>query len=104
MDKVREPTQDEPTDDLAIPVRKADDPIPTETTLAENANVIRTLGRRTVEGVIEIGRRLTESKKLCGHGNWLPWLEREFGWGKDQTARNFMKVYEMSLNSQRRRW
>jgi hypothetical protein len=71
-----------------------------ETILAENANVIRTLGRRTAEGVIEIGRRLTESKRLCGHGNWLPWLEREFGWGKDQTARNFMQVYEMSLNSQ----
>lgn len=65
----------------------------TEMTLAQNAEAIRTLGRRTVEGVIEIGRRLTESKKLCGRGNWLPWLEREFGWSR-QTADNFINVYE----------
>jgi hypothetical protein len=19
-------------------------------------------------------------KEICGHGNWLPWLHREFGW------------------------
>ena len=40
------------------------DLIPTETILAQNADAIRTLGRRTIADVIEIGRRLTESKKL----------------------------------------
>jgi hypothetical protein len=69
--------------------------IPTETILAQNAEVIRALGKRVVGDIIEIGRRLSESKKLCGHGNWLPWLNREFGWG-DDTALRFMQVSELS--------
>jgi hypothetical protein len=52
--------------------------------------------RRVVGDVIEIGARLTECKGRCGHGGWLPWLEREFGWS-DQTARNFIHVFELSL-------
>jgi hypothetical protein len=49
------------------------------------------LGKRAVHDIIEIGRRLIE--ELAGHGNWLPWLEREFGWS-EQTARNYMAVAE----------
>jgi protein gp37 len=64
--------------------------------LAEHAKAIRTLGRRAT---VEIGRHLTEAKKLCGHGNWLPWLEREFGW-TDRTALNYMRVHELSLKSE----
>jgi hypothetical protein len=41
-------------------------------TLAEHAAEIRGLGKRVVGDVIEIGRRLTECKRICGHGNWLP--------------------------------
>jgi len=67
----------------------------TETTLAQNAEVIRALGKRVIADVIEIGRRLSESKALCGHGNWLPWLEREFGWG-DDTALNFMRCHQLA--------
>ena len=52
---------------------------------------IRRLGKRVVRDVIEIGRRLTECKDIVGHGNWLPWLEREFGW-TDKTAENFINV------------
>jgi antitoxin (DNA-binding transcriptional repressor) of toxin-antitoxin stability system len=63
--------------------------------LAEHAAEIRRLGKQTIENVVEIGRRLTECKKLVGHGNWLPWLDREFGWSHD-TALNFMRVYEMA--------
>ena len=48
-----------------------------------------------VGDIIEIGRRFTEAKALAGHGDWLPWLEREFGWSED-TALRFMQVYEMS--------
>ena len=51
-----------------------------ERVLAENAQEMPKLGKRTGADVIEIGRRLTEMKKLCGHGNWLLWLQREFGW------------------------
>jgi Protein of unknown function (DUF3102) len=74
------------------------DLITTETTLAQHAEEIRSLGKRTIANVIEIGRRLTESKKLCGHGNWLPWLEREFGWD-ERTARRYISTYEFAGKS-----
>jgi hypothetical protein len=67
--------------------------------LAYHADAIKAAGTRVMSDVVEIGRHLTEAKKLCGHGNWLPWLEREFGW-TDQTARNFMRVFDLS-NSKR---
>src|SRR5262245_17802923 len=67
-----------------------------ERVLAENAEEIRKLGKRAGADVIEIGRRLTEMKKICGHGNWLPWLQREFGWTNRQ-ALNYMRVHELSL-------
>ncbi|WP_454617534.1 DUF3102 domain-containing protein [Bradyrhizobium cenepequi] len=62
--------------------------------LIEHASVIRALGKRVVGDIVEIGRRLTDAKARLGHGQWLPWLEREFGW-KEQTARNFMQVHAM---------
>jgi hypothetical protein len=64
--------------------------------LVEHAEAIRKLGK---QAVAEIGRRLTECKKIVGHGNWLPWLDREFGWS-DRTALNFMRAYEMSTKSE----
>jgi hypothetical protein len=70
-----------------------------ERTLAENAEEIRNLGKRAAGDVIEIGRRLTEMKELCGRGNWLPWLQREFGW-TDRHALNYMRVYGLSLKSE----
>jgi DUF3102 family protein len=55
------------------------------------------LGKRVVGDVIEIGRRLTEARALCPpRGGWYAWLEKVFGW-TDDTARNFMNVYEMSI-------
>lgn len=36
-------------------------------------------------------QRLLAVKQHLPHGEWLPWLEREFGW-REQTARNFMQV------------
>ena len=69
-----------------------------EIALAEHVAVIRALGKRVARDITEIGYRLTLCRELCGHGGWLPWLDREFGW-KEQTARNFMQVYELSLKS-----
>ena len=66
-----------------------------ERVLSENAEQIRRLDKRAVGDVIEIGRRLTEMKEICGHGNWLPWLHREFGW-TDRHALNYTRVYELS--------
>jgi hypothetical protein len=48
-----------------------------------------------VADAIEIGQRLIDAKRLCGHGNWLPWLDREFGWS-DDTAINYMRVAELA--------
>lgn len=59
--------------------------------LAERAGAIRALGKRMVKDIIEIGRLLTECKDRLGHGNWLPWLDTEFGWSP-LTAQRFMQV------------
>ena len=66
--------------------------------LAEHANEIRRLGQRAVGDIVEIGWRLIAAKELCGHGNWLSWLEREFGWA-ERTARNFMSAAELAAKS-----
>ena len=62
--------------------------------LAEHATEIRRLREQVVEDVIEIGNRLTECKKLCAHGAWIPWLKNEFGW-TEQTALNLMRVKKL---------
>jgi hypothetical protein len=60
--------------------------------LDEHADAIRVCGKRTIEAVLEIGRRLTEAKKILGRGNWVPWLEREFDWSED-TAERFIALH-----------
>ena len=68
--------------------------------LAEHAIAIRSLGKQTLENVIEIGRHLVaakaEAKKL--NEPWLSWLDREFEW-TEQTALNFIRVYEAASKS-----
>jgi hypothetical protein len=59
----------------------------------ERALRIRDAAKRTAEGIIRIGQWLTEAKARLKHGQWLPWLESEFGWSQ-KTAWNFMQVYE----------
>jgi hypothetical protein len=63
--------------------------------LGEHAIAIRELCKRTIDNVIEVGRRLTEAQVVAGHGNWSAWLDHEFKW-TDDTARNFMRVFELS--------
>jgi hypothetical protein len=63
--------------------------------LAEHAAEIRRLGQRVIGDVIEIGRRLTECRKITGHGNWLPWLNRELGWSHS-AALNFMRAFQLA--------
>jgi Protein of unknown function (DUF3102) len=62
------------------------------------AAVIRTLGKRAVRDVIEIGRRLTDAKAIPGHGGWLPWLDSEFGW-TEMTATRYMNMHKLSLKT-----
>lgn len=42
---------------------------------------------------IEIGRRLTEAKKIIKHGQWTKWLKERVDYSQ-RTANNFMKIYE----------
>jgi DUF3102 family protein len=51
-----------------------------------------------VGDALEIGRRLTDAKSKVGHGGWLPWLDREFGW-KTRAAENFMAVHELAAKN-----
>ncbi|MCK0197755.1 DUF3102 domain-containing protein [Ancylobacter sp. 6x-1] len=46
------------------------------------------------ESIIEVGRELIQQKKDIGHGNFLAWIEAEFGMS-DQTARNMMRVADL---------
>ena len=50
--------------------------------LAAHADAIRTLAKRVVDDVIEIGRLLIECRtilrELNGHGHWYAWLKDEF--------------------------
>lgn len=49
--------------------------------------------RMTLYYYIEIGRRLTEAKALCEHGEWLDFLKRETEFSQP-TASRFMKAFE----------
>jgi len=46
---------------------------------------------RTAQDIVEIGRELIAVKDRVGHGNFLPWIEREFRMSEDTAAR-FMNV------------
>ena len=70
--------------------------------LAEHADAIRMLGNRAISDVIEIGKRLCRCKELCGHGNWLPWLKREFEW-HPSTAEKYMQLFRRMRDDPRLR-
>jgi Protein of unknown function (DUF3102) len=82
------------------------DPAPTVTgRLAGYADEIRTLEKRAndhvkhaVKHFIEIGNMLITAKKIAGHGNWLPWLEKE----SDDTARNYMNLANLAASNSER--
>lgn len=59
--------------------------------LAEQAELIRSLRKRAAADVIEIGRLLLECHRQVPHGYWLPWLEKEFGWSL-ASAERIMRV------------
>lgn len=69
--------------------------LPANAALTEHVAAIRALRSRIVSDVAEIGRRLSEAKSIVGHGNWLPWLDQEFGW-TERTALNFIRVYKFT--------
>lgn len=68
-----------------------------ETKLADKvrnaADRIRERVKKTVEDIIEVGKDLLAVKEALAHGQFLPWIKAEFGWG-ERTAQNFMSVAE----------
>src|SRR5262245_35918185 len=53
---------------------------------------IREIGRTTAAGIVLIGQHLTDVKGMLGHGQFLDWLAKEFGWS-ERSARKFMQVH-----------
>ena len=52
---------------------------------------IRILVKQTAQGIIDIGQRLLEVRDRLEHGQFLHWIEAEFGW-KKSTAYNLINV------------
>ena len=63
----------------------------------ERAERIHNLARMTAACIVQIGQYLTEVKGRLKHGKFQEWIAREFSWG-DDSARNFMHVYERFKN------
>jgi hypothetical protein len=61
--------------------------------MEERAARVHQLARKTAAAIVEIGKCLSEVKARLKHGEFLDWIEREFGWDA-RTARNFMTVHE----------
>lgn len=64
-------------------------------TLPQIAKAIKTLEKRTIHNVIEIGKLLHEASEKCEHGEYKNWLKSEFSWS-DQTALNYRHVYNLT--------
>jgi Protein of unknown function (DUF3102) len=54
---------------------------------------VREKVKKTLEDIIEIGNDLLAVKEALPHGQFVPWLKAEFGWG-ERMAQNFMGVAE----------
>jgi len=65
----------------------------TRTFVQEKTQSIHTRLKRTAEDIIAIGHDLIEVKERLGHGQFIPWLQSEFGMSR-QTAHDFIRVAE----------
>ena len=61
--------------------------------LLQETKEIKTLMKRTVEGIIETGERLQKVKKRLKHGEFMTWIEKEIKCHYS-TALHFMRVWE----------
>lgn len=61
-------------------------------TVQYNTLEIKKLAKRSAENIIIIGKLLTETKLVLGHGKFGKWLEAEFSWTQKQAIR-FMNVF-----------
>jgi hypothetical protein len=76
----------------ALPVAEGFLKTSEKTKLRDLASEIRELTKLTAQSILTIGARLTEAKKILGHGRFLEWIDSQFGWSQD-TAERFMRVH-----------
>ncbi|MDR0905285.1 MAG: DUF3102 domain-containing protein [Oscillospiraceae bacterium] len=69
----------------------------TKRTLPELGAEIRAIHQQTqktlINASIEIGRRLSEAKTLCAHGDFMEWIKTETPYGQS-TANNLIRIFE----------
>jgi hypothetical protein len=66
-----------------------------ERPLAVIANEIRARQAETIDDIIAIGGLLFEAKDQLDHGQWLPWVQQEFGYSA-RTAQNYMRAHKFA--------
>lgn len=64
---------------------------------AQEAEEIRQMLRRAALDIATIGQKLAAVKARLKHGDWGPWLRREFAWD-ERTAQRFMLVGQRFKN------
>ena len=64
-----------------------------ETVTAEIVVIKQNLQMQLLSGAVEIGRRLTEAKKMVPHGQWGTYLTERVEFSQS-TAHNMMRLYE----------
>lgn len=62
-------------------------------TLNNLVNEIKFFEKQSVLGIWEIGKRLTQIKKMLGHGNWSDWVKDNLNYSQD-TAINYINLYK----------
>ena len=70
----------------------------TNRTLAVIIGELRDALKHEVADIIAVGELLVEAKGKIKHGEWLPWLKKEFSMS-ERTARNYMKAAEFAAKS-----
>lgn len=61
--------------------------------VSEITMITRQTKQMVLYNSIEIGRRLSEAKKIVKHGQWTKWLKERVDYSQ-RTATNFIKIYE----------
>jgi Protein of unknown function (DUF3102) len=64
--------------------------------LTKITNHLHEILKRETGDVVEIGRLLTSAKEELGHGEFLPWLEREFSLS-EKTANRYMAAHKFMI-------
>jgi Protein of unknown function (DUF3102) len=59
------------------------------------ATEIRAMKAETIGDTVAIGGLLREAKDQLAHSQWLPWLQREFGYSA-RTAQNYMGAHTLA--------